>query len=76
MVEQEHRIQSLDQMFLTLVEVVELMNLREVQEELAVEELVLEETLDLQEHLEQQTLVVAVVVEMIVYKVVEVDQES
>jgi hypothetical protein len=33
-----------------------------------------EETQDLQEHLEQQTLVVAVVVEMTPYKVVEVDQ--
>jgi hypothetical protein len=42
--------------------------------EQVVEELVLEETQDLQEHLDQQTLVVAVVVEMTVYKVVEVDQ--
>jgi hypothetical protein len=42
--------------------------------EMVVEELVLEETQDLQEHLDQQTLVVAVVVEMTVYKAVEVDQ--
>jgi hypothetical protein len=41
---------------------------------MVVEELVLEETQDLQEHLDQQTLVVAVVVEMTVYKAVEVDQ--
>tara|TARA_R100000005_G_scaffold37852_1_gene17565 strand:+ start:442 stop:675 length:234 start_codon:yes stop_codon:yes gene_type:complete len=74
MVEQEHRIQSLDQMFLTLVEVVELMNLLEVQEDLVVEELVQEEIMVLQEHLEQPTLVVVVVVEMILYKVVAVDQ--
>jgi hypothetical protein len=33
-----------------------------------------EEIVVLQEHLEQPTLVVAVVVEMTVYKVVEVDQ--
>jgi hypothetical protein len=42
--------------------------------EQVVEELVLEETQDLQEHLDQQTLVVAVVVEMTLYKAVEVDQ--
>jgi|TARA_A100001515_G_scaffold117780_1_gene99869 hypothetical protein len=35
-----------------------------------------EEIVVLQEHLEQPTLVVAVVVEMTVYKVVEVDQVS
>jgi hypothetical protein len=74
MVEQEHQMQLQDQQLATLVEVVEQMNLREVQEDLVVEELVQEEMVVLQEHLEQSTLEVAVVVEMILYKVVAVDQ--
>jgi hypothetical protein len=58
---------------MVVVEVVQMKDHLSLVEQV-VEELVLEETLGPQEHLDQQTLVVAVVVEMTVYKVVEVDQ--
>jgi|TARA_R100000482_G_scaffold117021_1_gene60444 hypothetical protein len=58
---------------MVVVEVVQMKDHLSLEEQV-VEELVLEETQDLQEHLDQQTLVVAVVVEMTLYKAVEVDQ--
>ena len=58
---------------MVVVEVVQMKDHLSLVEQV-VEELVLEETQDLQEHLDQQTLVVAVVVETTLYKAVEVDQ--